>query len=59
MMEPTITCPKCKAEIRLTESLAAPLIEETRKQFERELLQKDQEIAAREQAIKGKEIQRA
>jgi len=25
--EPTIICPKCKAEIPLTESLAAPLLE--------------------------------
>ena len=26
MTEPTITCPRCKTEIRLTESLAAPLL---------------------------------
>ena len=31
MTEPTIICPKCKAEIKLTESLAAPLIESTRR----------------------------
>ena len=30
MTEPTITCPKCKEEIKLTESLAAPLIAATR-----------------------------
>lgn len=30
MTEPTIICPNCKTEIRLTESLAAPLIELTR-----------------------------
>ena len=34
MTEPTITCPNCKTEIKLTESLAAPLIVATRKQFE-------------------------
>jgi len=34
MTEPTIICPNCKTEIKLTESLAAPLIESTRKQFE-------------------------
>jgi len=28
MTEPTIICPKCKTEIKLTESLAAPLIEQ-------------------------------
>ena len=27
--EPIIVCPKCKTEIKLTESLAAPLIETT------------------------------
>ena len=26
MTEPTIICPNCKTEIKLTESLAAPLI---------------------------------
>jgi hypothetical protein len=55
MKEPTITCPKCKTEIRLTESLAAPLIEATRQQFEQKLSQKDQEIAQREQAVRDKE----
>ena len=34
MTEPTIVCPKCGSEIRLTESLAAPLIAATRRQFE-------------------------
>jgi len=28
MTEPTITCPNCKVEIKLTESLAARLIEQ-------------------------------
>jgi hypothetical protein len=57
MIEPTITCPKCKAEIRLTESLAAPLIEATRQQFETKLSQKDDEIARREQVLRDKEKQ--
>ena len=30
MTEPTIICPNCKTEIKLTESLAAPLIEAVR-----------------------------
>jgi hypothetical protein len=55
MTEPTIICPNCKTEIRLTESLAAPLIEATRKQFEQRLFQKDEEIATREQGIRDKE----
>jgi hypothetical protein len=33
MPEMTITCPNCSHEIPLTESIAAPLIEENRKQF--------------------------
>ena len=57
MTEPTITCPNCKTEIRLTESLAAPLIAATRTQFERQLAQKDADIATREQGIRDKEKQ--
>jgi len=57
MTEPTITCPKCGTEIRLTESLAAPLIAATRKQFEQQLSQKDEDIAKREQGIRDKEKQ--
>jgi len=57
MTEPTIICPKCNSEIRLTESLAAPLIEATRQQFEQKLSQKDQEIAQREQAVRNQEKQ--
>lgn len=57
MTEPTITCPNCKTEIRLTESLAAPLIAATRKQFEERLSQKDAEVAKREESIREKEKQ--
>jgi hypothetical protein len=55
MTELTITCPKCKTDFPLTESLAAPLIESTRQQFEQRLSQKDEEIAQREQAVRDKE----
>jgi hypothetical protein len=57
MTEPTIICPNCKTEIKLTESLAAPLIAATRQQFEQQLAQKDRDIAAREQAMRDKEKQ--
>jgi|CXWL01.1.fsa_nt_gi hypothetical protein len=57
MTEPTITCPNCKTEIKLNESLAAPLIAATRKQFEQQLAQKDSDIATREQAMRDKEKQ--
>ncbi len=59
MTEPTIACPNCKTEIRLTESLAAPLIAATRQQFEQRLAQKDGEIAQREQGVREKEKQLA
>jgi hypothetical protein len=48
MTEPIIICSNCKTKIRLTESLAAPLIAATREQFEQQLSQKDDEIAKRE-----------
>lgn len=57
MTEPTIICPNCKTEIKLTESLAAPLIESTRQQFEQRLAQKDSEISQREQAMRDREKQ--
>lgn len=55
MTEPTISCPKCKSEIKLTESLAAPLIESTRREFEKQLAQKDAEISGREDLIRQRE----
>jgi len=57
MTEPTITCPNCKTEIRLTESLAAPMLAATRKQFEQQLAQKDDDIAKRELGLRDKERQ--
>ena len=41
MNEPTITCPSCKSDIKLTESLAGPLVEQTRRQFVEQLNEKD------------------
>lgn len=55
MAEPTIICPKCKSEIKLTESLAAPLIESTRVDFEKRLAQKDLDVAGREKSIQERE----
>ncbi|HEX7423546.1 MAG TPA: DUF2130 domain-containing protein [Terriglobales bacterium] len=51
MADPTITCPTCKAEIKLTESLAAPLIEATRREYEKRLAKKDSDMATREAAL--------
>jgi hypothetical protein len=51
MAEPTVLCPQCKIEIKLTESLAAPLLESVRRDYEQRLRQKDSDIAEREQAL--------
>ncbi|MBI5430444.1 MAG: DUF2130 domain-containing protein [Nitrosomonadales bacterium] len=59
MTEPIIICPSCKSEIKLTESLAAPLIAVTRQQYEQKLAQKDSEVAQREQAMRDREQQLA
>ena len=51
MSDPTIICPNCKTEIKLNESLAAPLIEATKNQFEKKLIQKDEEIIKRKKDL--------
>jgi hypothetical protein len=50
--EPTFKCPNCNHEIRLTESLAAPLIEENRKRFQEQLANKDAEIARKAETLR-------
>ena len=52
MNEPVIVCPSCKTEIKLTESLAAPLIESTRRACEQKMTQKEAGVAKREATIK-------
>lgn len=51
MAEPTVVCPQCKTEIKLTESLAAPLLESIRRDYEQRLVQKDNDVAKREAAL--------
>lgn len=55
MNEPTITCPTCKTEIKLTESLAAPLLAATRLQYEQKMAAKEGEVSQREAAIRERE----
>ncbi len=55
MSEPTIICPGCKTEVKLTESLAAPLIESTRREYEKRLAQKDADAAKRDAALRERE----
>ena len=52
MTEPTITCPSCGSEIKLTESLAAPLIQATRQEFEAKLRENEQLVAEREKQVR-------
>ena len=51
MTDPTITCPNCGTDIKLTESLAAPLIAATKKEYEAKLSEKSADVAKREKAI--------
>src|SRR4030095_1337373 len=51
MAEPTVVCPQCKTEIKLTESLAAPLLESVRRDYEQRLSQKDADMVKREKAL--------
>jgi hypothetical protein len=56
MAEPTIICPNCKTKIKLTESLAGPLIESTRQEYEQRMARQNADMARREAAIaKAKE----
>ena len=55
MSDPTIICPNCKTEIKLTESLAAPLIESTRRDYEKRLAKKDADTAKREESLREAE----
>lgn len=49
--EPTLHCPSCNREIRLTESLAAPLLAETRQRFQEQLASKDAEVARKTEPL--------
>jgi hypothetical protein len=55
MVEPVIQCPYCHKEIKLTESLAAPMVEAMRSEYEAKLAEKDTEIARREAAVRDQE----
>ena len=62
VIEPELTCPKCGTVIKLTESLAAPLVAATEAKYkdllakqEAEITKRDAELAEREQAIQEQE----
>ena len=48
MSDPQIICTNCGTEIKLTESLAAPIVAASRKQFEAQLAAKEADFGRRE-----------
>lgn len=55
MSEPMVTCPKCNTEIKLTESLAAPLVEALKLQYEQKIAQMDTEVKNKEEAMRSRQ----
>jgi hypothetical protein len=51
MNDPTIKCPTCGTDIKLTESLAAPLIEATRREYEALVAKQASDLAAKESLL--------
>jgi len=52
LTDPQIVCPNCRTEIKLTESLAAPMIAASRKQFEAQLAAKEADFGRREARLR-------
>lgn len=52
MSEAVIICPECSAEIQLTQSLAAPLLEATRTQYEKRLAEVGEGVRKKELELK-------
>ena len=59
--DPTIICPQCSEEIKLTESLAAPLIKTVQEEYEAKITEKETEVSKRENEIRAqlREVERA
>ncbi|MGH1466148.1 MAG: DUF2130 domain-containing protein [Cognatishimia sp.] len=55
MQEPILECPNCGTEIKLTDSLAGPLLEATRDEYEGKLREQKLKMQTREEAVKDKE----
>lgn len=53
--DPSLICPQCGASIKLTESLAAPLIAATRAQYEQQLRNQAAQFAAEKEAVTARE----
>ena len=59
MNELVVYCPSCKTDIRLTESIAAPLLDRTRKQFESKLAAKDAEVSKQQTELQKQKLELA
>lgn len=61
MSDLKIECPHCGKPFKLNETLAAPLIDETRRKFEREFRQKEESIEERTRSLseEKKELEKA
>lgn len=55
MIEPTIICPNCSTEIKVTESLAAPLIQATRQEYEVKIAEKEADVSKREAVLRDQQ----
>ena len=51
-IDATITCPNCQTEIKLTESLAAPLLAATKREYEKKIVEKDAALDKREAEVR-------
>ncbi len=51
MTEPTVVCPKCGGEVRLTESLAAPMVAAVRAEFAAKAAAVEAGVRKREEAV--------
>lgn len=51
MSDVTIECPQCHKSFKLNETLAAPIIEQTRRKFEREFEEKEEKLEGRRAAV--------
>ena len=52
MTDPQIICTNCGTEIKLTKSLAAPIVAASRKEFEAQLAAKEADFGRREARLK-------
>ena len=57
MQEPVVECPNCHTEIKLTESLAGPLLAATRAEYESKLQEQKQKFHTREETLRAKEAE--